>query len=125
MASLLYGFIILLYFIVAAVFLWFLSREGNMERMKKRWLKSFQNINSIDFCCRNLRRQRKQEYQERLRRRERERFLREWEDNIRKEKMHIKEDDCKKDQTLIEGSTAEQKEELEESPKPLAQKKTD
>ena len=51
--------------------------------------------------------------------------MREWEDNIRKEKMHIKEDDCKKDQTLIEGSTAEQKEELEESPKPLAQKKTD
>ena len=123
MASLLYGFIILLYFIVAAVFLWFLSKEGNMDRMKRRWLVSFQNISLKDFCCRNLRRQRKHEYQERLR--EREKCLREWEDNIRKEKLKVKENDWKKSQTLIEDSTAEQKEEFEESPKPLAQKKTE
>ena len=125
MASLLYGFIILLYFIVFAVFLWFLSREGNMERMKKRWRVSFQNNKLIDLCCRNLRRQRKQEYQERLRRRERERSLRDWEDNVRKEKMKIKEYDLKEEQTIMEEPTPEQKEELEDSPKPLAQKKTE
>ena len=96
-----------------------------MERMKKRWRVSFQNNSLIDLFCRNLRRQRKQEYQERLRRKERERSLRDWEDNIRKEKMKIKEDDLKEDKTSVEEHTAEQKDELEDGPKPLAQKKTE
>ena len=37
MASFLYGFIILLYFGVAAVFLWFFSSTQNVDRMKHRW----------------------------------------------------------------------------------------
>ena len=51
--------------------------------------------------------------------------MRDWEDNVRKEKMKIKEYDLKEEQTIMEEPTPEQKEELEDSPKPLAQKKTE
>ena len=37
MSSFLYGFIILLYFGVAATFLWFFSNQNNLDRVKQRW----------------------------------------------------------------------------------------
>ena len=42
-----------------------------------------------------------------------------------KETMIVKEGDLKEEQTIMEEPTADQKEELEDRPKPLAQKKTE
>ena len=39
--------------------------------------------------------------------------------------MIVKEGDLKEEQTIMEEPTADQKEELEDRPKPLAQKKTE
>ena len=105
-ASLLYGLIILLYFGVAAVFLWYFSNQQNVDRMKHRWWDSFQNFGLIDLYCRNLRKQRRQEYYERERRRGRKEYLK----NI---------------ETMSKEPSAEENEQLEDYTKPLTLKKTE
>ena len=105
-ASLLYGLIILLYFGVAAIFLWYFSNQQNVDRMKHRWWDSFQNFGLIDLYCRNLRKQRRQEYYERERRRGRKEYLK----NI---------------ETMSKEPSAEENEQLEDYIKPLTLKKTE
>lgn len=83
------------------------------------------------FCCRSLRKQRKQEYYDRERRKERERRLQEYQENVSAEKKKIDdasaEEANEKDtmETVIEQPSAEEIQQLAEDPKPLAQKKVE
>ena len=85
------------------------------------------------MCCRSLRRQRKQEYYERERKKERERNLREQEEIFLAEKKKILEASAnegkneglieKIKETIFEEPTVEEIKQLEQEPKPLVQKK--
>ena len=74
----------------------------------------------IDLCCRNLRRQRKQEYYGRERKKQKITNI-----TIGKENKNWMKDNLKSVDSLIEELTAEQREELENNSKPMAQKKTE